>query len=151
MLEIGRVTKAHGLRGEVVVKLVTNRTERMDAGSVFTVDGRDMCIERSRPHHNDWIVQFAGVSTREAAEALQGAVLEAEPLDDPDELWVHDLIGARVVDVNGAVIGTCVAVQANPASDLLVLDGGALIPLRFVVEHTPECVTVDPPAGLLEL
>ena len=43
------------------------------------------------------------------------------------------------------------AVQANPASDLLVLDGGQLVPLRFVVEHGPGRVVIDPPAGLLEL
>jgi 16S rRNA processing protein RimM len=47
-------------------------------------------------------------------------------------------------------LGGVIAVEANPASDLLVLDGGGLIPLRFVVEHAPGHLVVDIPAGLLD-
>ena len=57
-----------------------------------------------------------------------------------------------VEDVTGAELGTVESVQANPASDLLVLDGGGLIPLRFVVDLEPGVrVTVDVPDGLLDL
>jgi len=56
-----------------------------------------------------------------------------------------------VVDRDGTELGRVAAVQANPASDLLVLDGGALIPLVFVTSHQPERVTVDIPPGLLDL
>src|ERR671918_797104 len=76
--------------------------------------------------------------------------LRAEAIDDPDELWVHDLIGSEVVTVGGDAVGTCVAVVANPASDLLELDSGALVPVVFVVERAPGRVTIDPPEGLLE-
>ena len=78
------------------------------------------------------------------------AVLSAPPLDDPAALWVHELVGAEVVDTAGLPLGTVDAVQANPASDLLVLAGGGLVPLRFVVAHEPGRVTVDPPPGLLD-
>jgi ribosomal 30S subunit maturation factor RimM len=64
---------------------------------------------------------------------------------------VHELIDAEVVDTAGTELGRCVAVEENPASDLIVLEGGGLIPLRFVTAHQPGRVTVDPPAGLLEL
>ena len=84
------------------------------------------------------------------AEGLRGAVLSAEPLDDPDALWVHQLVGSEVVDTDGGAHGAVVAVEANPASDLLVLESGALVPLRFVVESGPGRVVVDPPAGLLD-
>jgi len=78
--------------------------------------------------------------------------LFALPLDDPDALWIHELIGAQVEDVTGRVLGTVDSVEANPASDLLVLDGGALIPLRFVVANEPGLrVTVELPDGLLDL
>jgi 16S rRNA processing protein RimM len=148
MLEIGRIVKPHGLRGDVIVSLVTNRTERLDVGSVLEAGDRRLEVVRSSAHKGRWIVAFAGVNDIDAAEALRDTVLRAEPLDDPDELWVHDLLGSEVVDTGGTSHGTVAAVEANPASDLLVLDSGALVPLRFVVEHGPGRVVVDPPEGL---
>ncbi|MBW3667701.1 MAG: ribosome maturation factor RimM [Actinobacteria bacterium] len=150
MLEVGRVVKPHGLRGEVVVELFTNRSERMDPGTVLSAPGRSLTIERSSPHLGRWIVTFEGVLSREDADALRGTVLSAEPLDDPDELWVHELIGAEVVGVDDRSYGAVTAVEANPASDLLVLEGGGLVPLRFVVSHGDGRIVIDPPEGLLD-
>jgi len=66
-------------------------------------------------------------------------------------IFVHELLGAEVVDTAGAVLGVVEAVEANPASDLLVLDGGRLVPLRFVVEHTSGArIIVDIPDGLFD-
>ena len=151
MLEVGRVTKAHGVRGEVVVSLVTDRMERLAPDSILYTDGRALRVVASRPHQKHHIVSFDGVTTREAAEQLHGAVLHAEPLEDESELWVHDLIGCVVVNPHGDRLGTIEAVQANPASDLLVLDTGALVPVVFVVSHDAGAVLVDLPEGLLEL
>lgn len=151
------MARAHGLRGDVVVELVTNREERVAAGSVLYVgERRRLEVRSSTPAgasgaRRRFIVSFAGVDNRDAADALRGQVLRADAIDDPDALWVHDLVGAAVADAGGATIGTVVAVQANPASDLLVLDSGALIPLRFVTGSEPGRVTVDLPAGLLDL
>ncbi|MEY2477107.1 MAG: rRNA processing protein RimM [Actinomycetota bacterium] len=148
MLEVGRVVKPHGLKGEVVVELTTTRTDRLEPGTRF----EDLEVVRSQPFQHRWIVAFEGVTTREAADALRGRVLRAEPIDDdPDALWVHELIGASVTDTAGAELGTVTAVEANPASDLLVLDSGGLVPLRFVVDHGEGQVVVDPPAGLFDL
>jgi 16S rRNA processing protein RimM len=155
VLEVGRIVKPHGLRGEVVVELITNRTERVAPGSVLAAPGGALEVERSRPFEatgtGRWIVAFRGVVDRSGADALRGSVLQAEPVEDPDGLWVHQLVGAAVVDGVGTLIGTVEAVEANPASDLLVLDSGALIPLRFVVEHEATRLTVDLPDGLLDL
>jgi 16S rRNA processing protein RimM len=151
LLEVGRVAKPHGLRGEVVVRLTTDRTERLAPGTVLHTDRGDLAVVASRPHQDRWIVSFAGVGDREAADRLRGLVLRAEPLDDPDELWVHDLVGASVVTVAGETVGTCVSVVANPASDLLEMDNGALVPLAFLVDHAPGRVTIDPPEGLFDL
>lgn len=147
------MARAHGLNGEVVVDLSTTRTERLAAGSVLTrAGGGHLEVERASPHLGRWIVAFAGVRDREAAEALRGEVLLAEPLEAEDgELWVHELIGATVVDTHGRDLGRVEAVEANPASDLLVLEGGGLVPLRFVVDREPGRLTVDVPAGLLDL
>lgn len=151
MLEVGRVTKAHGVRGEVVVALVTDRLERVAPGSVLFADGRSLRVASSRPHQKHHIVSFEGVLSREAADALHGAVLTAEPIDDDDELWVHELIGSAVMNTAGDRLGTVESVQANPASDLLVLDTGALIPVVFVLSHDGGAVLVDLPEGLLDL
>ena len=87
-----------------------------------------------------------------AAEALRGLELRAEPIDDPDELWVHELIGCRVISADGVDRGEVTAVQDNPASDLLVLDSGALVPVVFVVDGpTDGVVHVEVPDGLFEL
>jgi 16S rRNA processing protein RimM len=155
LLEVGRVVKPHGIRGDVVVELVTNRPERVAAGSVLHADDGELDIVASRPFSatgvGRWIVTFRGVSDRKSAEALRDVILSAPPLDDPEALWVHDLIGAAVVDASGEQLGTVTAVEANPASDLLVLSTGGLIPLRFVTRQEPGRVTVDLPAGLLDL
>ena len=144
------MVKPHGLRGEVVVELVTNRTERLAPGTELATDGGSLEVLRSSPFQHRWIVAFAGVDDRHGADALRGVTLLADALDDPAELWVHELVGAEAVDTAGAPLGTVVAVEANPASDLLVLDGGGLVPLRFVVSSAPGTVVVDPPAGLLD-
>jgi 16S rRNA processing protein RimM len=60
-------------------------------------------------------------------------------------------VGASVTDTHGVAHGTVVAVEANPAHDLLVLDDGTLVPIVFVVEHRPGVVIVDPPDGLFDL
>jgi len=152
VLEVGRVTKAHGVRGEVVVSLLTDRLERVAPGAVLYAGGRPLEVVASRPHQKHHIVSFAGVETREAADALHGTALQAEPIGDDEELWVHELIGAPVVAIDGSAVGTVEAVQANPASDLLVLEGGALVPVAFVVDHRDDgAIVVDLPEGLLDL
>lgn len=152
MLEVGRITRPHGVRGEVNVLLTTNRTERVAKGAVLhTSDGR-LTVRSSRPHKSGYIVTFAECSDRERAEALRDTVLLGEPIDDPDELWVHDLIDAVVVDEGGIERGRVVQVLENPASDILELDTGALVPVQFVTAVDPGVrVDVEVPAGLFTL
>jgi 16S rRNA processing protein RimM len=159
LLDVGRITKPHGLKGEVLVSLTTTETSRLDPGSVLHAGDRLLVVVSAQLHLQRWIVDFEGVRTREAAEALRGTVLRAEPkaeADDGDEhaLWVHELIGASVVDASGRNRGRVLNMYGNPASDLLELDSGDLVPLRFVVggiERGPDgpTIRIDPPEGLL--
>ncbi|MEX2292855.1 MAG: ribosome maturation factor RimM [Acidimicrobiales bacterium] len=153
LLEVGRITKAFGLRGEVLVALSSDRTSRLDPGSVLMTDRGDLTVVSSAQHADRWIVQFDGVYDRDVAETWRGVVLRAEPIeDDEDEtLWVHELIGATVELLDGSVAGTIVEVQGNPASDLLVLDNDALVPVAFITAHVPGKVTIDPPEGLFDV
>jgi 16S rRNA processing protein RimM len=158
LLEVGRIEKAHGLRGDVIVKLTSNVESRLAVGSVLFTDAagtRRLEVRASQRHQHRWIVTFGGLARREDADALHGTTLFAEPTGDDgddDPLWVHELIGASVREVDGHDRGKVTAVIDNPASDLLELDGGALVPLRFVVEHdrAGAVVTIEVPAGLFD-
>lgn len=152
MLEVGRIVKAHGIRGEVIVDLVSNRPDvRLAPGSVLASDRGDLEVLTATPHQGRWIVAFDGIPDRTTAETLRGTVLSAEPLaDEDDALWVHELIGSEVVDTAGRSYGPVEAVESNPASDLLVLSGERLVPLVFVTSKLPGRVVIDPPAGLLD-
>jgi len=138
------------------VTFSSNRPERSAPGSVLFAGERELAVRTSRPHQGRVLLTFTGVDDRSAAEALLGVELTAEPLAgdgelDEREVWVHKVFGAEVLDRAGTVMGRVTAVEANPAHDLLVLDGGALVPMVFVVEQRDGAVVIDPPDGLFEL
>lgn len=153
LLEVGRITKPHGVRGDVLVLLSTERTSRLDPGSVLQTDRGPLTVVSSSRHQDRWIVQFEGFTDRAEVESWRGVALRAEPLDDQDEdvLWVHELVGSTVALVDGDEVGTVMEIESNPASDLLVLDSGALVPVVFITKHEPGRVTIDPPDGLFDL
>ena len=154
LLEVGRFGRPHGVRGQVTILLSTDREERVAPGSRLW-SGRWFTVVTSREQSGRWVVDLDGVDDRNHAESLVNHTIWAEPIDDPDAVWIHQVIGARVVDVDGTDHGRCVAVVANPADDLLELDDGVLIPARFVerVDATTSDVTVivDPPEGLFDI
>jgi len=151
-LEIGRIGRPHGLRGDVMVTLTTNLEARVAVGTTWWVGDREMTVESARPHQGRHIVHLSGLDDRDAAASLTGARVFAPRLDDAPagEVWVHEVIGASVIDRAGRDHGRVVAVEANPAHDLLVLEGGGLVPMVFVVEHEGDRVVIDPPEGLLD-
>ena len=151
LLEVGRVVRPHGLSGEVVVDLISNRPERLERGSVLSLGtGESLTVSAARPFQHRFLVVFEGVTTREQADSLRAAVLLAAPIEDPDALFVHDLIGCEVVEASGTSRGRVAAVQENPASDLLVGEDGWLVPLRFVVARETGRLVVEVPPGLFE-
>jgi 16S rRNA processing protein RimM len=98
-----------------------------------------------------FIVTFDRITTREEAEHWRGVVLSAPRIEDDSVIWIDQLFGAEVFDASGVRRGVVVDVEANPASDLMVLDTGALVPLTFVVEvEANQRVDIDPPEGLFE-
>lgn len=154
-LEVGRIGKAHGLRGEVVVTWITNLIdERTQPGSRFRISGGGgeewLTVSSSRPHQDRWLVRFDGVDDRTAADRLRGTTLEAEPIDTEGEVFVHELVGKTLVDQHGTEHGSVAALIANPASDLLELGDGRLVPLAFYQSHDGDRVLVDVPVGLLD-
>ena len=91
-----------------------------------------------------------GVDDRNDAEKLTNKFLYAEPISDDDALWVHQLIGSTVVDVDGDTWGRCIGVLNNPAHDILEIEGGLLVPVPFVESCDGATTVIRPPAGLRE-
>ena len=153
LLEVGRITKPHGVRGDVLVALTTERTSRLDPGAVLQTDRGPLTVVASSRHQDRWIVQFEGFTDRDQVESWRGVVLQAEALEDEDDdvLWVHELVGSTVVLSDGAVVGTVTEVESNPAADLLVLESGVLVPVVFITAHEEGRVTIEPPEGLFDL
>jgi 16S rRNA processing protein RimM len=142
---VGKITKAHGLRGEVVVLVFSDNPERFIAGSAVNIeDGRELTIRDARPNGGRLLVSFEGVEERTAAERLRGSILvvpqSALPPLPEGEFWSHQLIGCEVVTEAGRSLGVVSDVIGNPANDLWVAvdDAGTetLIPAirEFVVE-----------------
>ncbi len=161
-LVVGRVGRAHGIRGEVAVELRTDEPElRFAAGAVLTAGDRLLTVEAARRHQGRLLVRFAEVTDRTSAEALRGAELTAavEPdqrPQDPEEFYDHQLVGLAVQTAAGELVGSVAGVEHGTAQDLLVLDtpsGEVLFP--FVAALVPEVdlaggrLVVDDRPGLL--
>ena len=148
LLEIGKILKPHGLSGELIVDLSTNRTERLSPGSVISTQEFKLNIKTSRPHQKKFIVHFEGIENREKADELRGEPLFAEPIKD-ETVWVHELVGAEVIDQKGINRGLVASIVHNPASDLLELEDGNLVPLNFLTSYKAgETIFVNTPEGL---
>ena len=140
---VGKITKAHGLRGEVVVLVFSDNPDRFAPGSsVFVEGGHQLTIRDARPNGGRLLVSFEGLDERIAAEHVRGAMLVVPrsmlpPLAE-GEFWPHQLEGCEVITESGRPLGAIVDVVANPANDLWVaVDGSGtetLIPaIREVV------------------
>lgn len=143
-----------------MVDLWTDQAQRLAPGTELSCGSpaagpeATLRVAASQPFGTSrYLVSFEGVGDRESAEGLRGVELFAPPIEVPGTLWVHELVGAAVRDAAGQELGRVEAVEANPASDLLVLDSGVLIPVRFVTLHDAPAgvVEVDIPEGLLDL
>jgi 16S rRNA processing protein RimM len=116
-VEVGRVIKPHGLRGEVAVHLTSDVPDRLAAGTPVWVDGVASTVATSRDHQGRPLVRFAHVPDRTAAELLRGAVVEAAPVaaEELDTYLAGELIGVRVLDAGGLLLGTVSALIEMPA------------------------------------
>ena len=129
-LVVGRITRPHGVRGEVSVEVRTDEPDRRFAvGRVLATDpvaAGPLTVESARWHSGRLLIQFAGVADRNQAEDLRGIWLtldsaEAGPTGDPDEFHDHELIGLAVVTTSGEPVGRVTDVR-HFGQDLLVIE-----------------------------
>ena len=154
LLEVGRIGKPHGVRGDLFISLTSDVASRHAVGATFTIvesaGHRTLTIATVRPQQDRFVVHFEGVDDRNDAEKLTNKFLYAEPVENEDGLWVHQLIGSNVVDMAGESWGTCTGVLQNPAHDILEIEGGLLVPAPFIVTTDGTTTVINPPAGLRE-
>lgn len=169
-LRVGRLTKAHGLKGAIKLELFTDDPgRRFVPGAVFTLQvptsspwhGKTIELVELRWYNQHAVGFFKGVPDREAAETLAKAILwidqdSAEQTDEEDAWYDHQLVGLAVVR-DGVQIGTLTRLEHLPAQDLLIVktaNGEVMIP--FVKAIVPSVdikagvITITPPPGLLE-
>lgn len=151
---MGRIGKPHGVRGDVYVSFTSDVEQRHQVGAQLWLSeqgtGSPLVIESVRPQKDRFVVHFAGCDDRNEAEKLTNKFLFAPPIEDASALWVHQMIGSQVVDIDGHSWGTCTGVIHNPAHDILEVDDSILVPMPFVVSCDGETTVVDPPEGLRE-
>ena len=154
LLEVGRIGKPHGVRGDLFISLTSDVESRHAVGATFTIvesaGHRILTIATVRPQQDRFVVHFEGIDDRNDAEKLTNKFLYAEPVESEDGLWVHQLIGSKVVDTAGETWGTCTGVLQNPAHDILEIEGGLLVPAPFIVSTDGDTTVINPPAGLRE-
>ncbi|WP_461473490.1 ribosome maturation factor RimM [Microbacterium sp. HJ5] len=170
-LRVGRLVKAHGLKGAIKLELYTDDPEgRFVPGATFTLQvpvsspwhGKPLTVREFRWMNSHPVAFFEGVDDRDAAEELIRAILWIDqdtqaPSTEEDAWFDHQLVGLDVVR-DGVTVGRVVRVDHMPAQDLLIVrvDAEREVLVPFVKAIVPEVdipggrLVVTPPAGLFE-
>jgi 16S rRNA processing protein RimM len=174
-LIVGRVRRAHGIRGEVVVEVLTDDAEEQfavgrrllagttqgDVAPADTPPPHELTIRRATPFKNSWILRFAEIAGRNEAEQWRDRYLlipgPDAVLDNTGEVFYHDLIGMRVERIDGRELGRVTALYEVPQGVLVEVateHGSTMLPYRAPLVVRADLgrrtLVVDPPAGLLE-
>lgn len=165
-MQVARIGKPHGIRGEVTVQVLTDVPEdRFVKGAQFhVVNGpvQTLTISSARWNKSILLLGFEEIADRNAAETLRQARLEfdteGEEDDDSDQWYEHELVELKVM-LDGKQVGVITELRTGTAQDLLVFktDDGEEVFLPFVEEFVPEIdleagtMTITPPPGLLEV
>lgn len=164
-IEVGRIARAHGVRGEVRIVPDTDNPDRFAPGSILHArpqrpgmagprvrEQLRLTVTSLRGNDDFPIVGFREIADRDRAETLRGYVLEVSSSDlpdlDGDEFYPFDLMGLEVRDDAGTVLGRIVEVVESPAHPILVvsLESGQQRMVPFVMDAVP---TVVVPEGYL--
>jgi 16S rRNA processing protein RimM len=137
-IALAAVAGAHGVKGEVRLKLFTDAAANLKAHDTLFVGGAERRLIDVRDAGKMAVARFEGVTDRNAAEALRSSLVEVDPAALPPleegEYYHSDLIGLLCVDLQGQAVGTVSAVENFGAGDLLEVEAGegrrSLIPFR---------------------
>jgi 16S rRNA processing protein RimM len=168
-LVVGRVVRAHGVTGELVVEIRTDDPDtRFAPGTTLRAKPsrggpeRDYVVDSAREHSGRLLVRLDGVADRSAADSLRGTLFlvdsaDLPPIEEPDEFYDHQLEGLQVVTTTGTPVGSVAEVLHTAAGELLSVRseaGEVLVPfvsaIVTAVSLADQTIEIDPPDGLLE-
>jgi 16S rRNA processing protein RimM len=170
LIIVGRIRKAHGIRGDVVVEPITDDPDsvfaqgrRLIAGTVSGDPAKgtpELHVDSANPFKGGYIVHFAEIADRNAAETWRDRFLlapsdELTPLAE-DEVYIHELQGMRVELVSGELVGTVIETYELPQGltlDVQRATDTVMVPFDRIVtsvDRTSRVITIDPPLGLLD-
>ena len=149
---LAAVAGAHGVKGELRLKLFADSVDSLARHSHFQVGGRELALKDIKGGGKTAIARFEGISDRSAAEALRGSLVEIEreqlPPLEPGEYYHSDLIGLPCLDESGRTLGIVVAVENFGAGDLLEVERAgkrSLIPFRDPIARLEaDRIVLDP-------
>lgn len=153
---LGAVGKPFGLAGEAYLWLDPDLRGALRPGLRCVAGGRELEITGVRWHKGRAVVRFAAIADRETVAVLRGAVVEVErdDVDVDDMLWIDEILGREVVDIDGALVGVVEGVLDGAAHDFLRVarpDGGELlIPVVDALVDLDDPVVVHGPPGLVD-
>lgn len=162
LLAVGRVARAHGVRGRILVAPFNPESQGLERAPAFWLgrpgaEPRRYEVARAERAHLGYLIALRGLDDRDAADALRGAEVSIEraalPALEEGEVWAADLIGMKAVDQFGVERGVVVSFEAAGPNELLALrtpEGEVLIPLAFVEEVEEGVVALRVPEGLFE-
>jgi 16S rRNA processing protein RimM len=162
LVEVGRILRPHGVRGELVVESWSEHEGRFVPGEVLlSATGTPLELAAVRRHHGRLLVRLQGVDDPDQAERLRGVVLRVrrdQVPPPPDGSYYHfELIGCRVEDLHSGPLGVVAGVVEDGGGELLrVARGGGELLLPFVsaflvrVDVEGRLIEVKLPEGLLE-
>ena len=167
-VQVGRIVKPHGIRGEVSIEITSDVPGRFDEDEVLVAhDDRTFTVTASRPHQGRMLVKFAEVPDRNAAELLRGVRLFADPADlsDSDVYYAHELVGMLVIAEDGTFLGyvsdivelpdaagyDLLEVTREDASTWLLPAADDYVEVHEDADGEEVLVLVDPPEGLVDL
>ena len=152
-IALAAVAGAHGVRGELRLKLFSDRVESLSRHETLSVGGVERRLLAITHNGKTAVARFEGITDRSGAEALRGSLVEVErsalpPLDD-GEYYHADLIGLSVVDRHGSALGTVTAVENYGAGDLLEIEDDSgkrwLIPFNSgIADLEGDKIFIDP-------
>jgi len=164
LVTVARITKTHGLRGEVVLDLLSDVEGRIENTDRFFLIGSnkqvsEVEVETRRYFKDRHVLKFVGIESRTEADNLRGselAIPEEEIGELPtDHFYIHELVGLTVKLKDGKIAGEVKRVVQTAGVDLLELNNGSLIPFAshvcLEVDLEKKEIIIEPPEGLLEL
>ena len=160
LLEIGRIGKAHGIKGEATVEAWTDDPEnRFASGTKIKLsNGTDLEVSSIKFHSGTWLIGFVGINDRNEIEKLRNQTIFAEiDITDnaQDEYHLQQLLDCQVKSLNGTFLGKVIGLLKNPGQDLLQVNSGkqtVLVPMvKAIIKEinlSDKTIKLDPPLGL---